>query len=131
MALVAKQLEGGRRGHTDRGRLFERQVGRLRDEMILCRVGVLGERASAPTEDFVAWPKALHVLADRLDRAGHIRARHAVLRLAQARAEAHDERDPRHEDPVTDVDGRRMDADQHLVVTDLRLVDVLGFQDLG
>ena len=54
LAVVAKELEGGRRGHADGGRLLEREVGRLLDELVLGRVGVLGEGAGAPAEHLVA-----------------------------------------------------------------------------
>ena len=53
-----------------------------------------------------------------------------VLRLAQSRGHAHDERRARHEDPVTDVDRRRVDADQDLGVPDLGLLDVPCLQDI-
>ena len=107
LAVVAKELEGGRGGDADGRRLLEREVGRLPDELVLGRPRVLGEGAGAPPEDLVARSESLHVLADRLDRPRDIRPGNGVLRLAQAGGHAHDERRAGHEDPVADVDRGR------------------------
>ena len=52
--VVAQELEGGRRGDADGGRLLEREIGRLLDELVLARMGELGEGAGAPAEHVVA-----------------------------------------------------------------------------
>src|SRR5450759_2562743 len=49
-SLIAKNLEGGGCGHPDRRGLLEGEVGRLRQEMVLCGAHILGESASAPAE---------------------------------------------------------------------------------
>src|SRR5207244_1897600 len=116
LAVVAKELEGRRCGHTDRSRLVEGEIRRLLDELVLGGPGVLGEGARTPAEDLVTGSKALDILADRLDGSGKIRSRHAVPRLAEARGQAHDERRTGHEDPVADVDGRGPDTDQDLAI---------------
>ena len=54
LRVVAKELERGAGGHADGGGLFEGEIGRLRDELILGCPGVLGEGAGAPTEHLVA-----------------------------------------------------------------------------
>ena len=59
-----------------------------------------------------------HVLADRFDGPRDVRPRDGVLRRAQPGGHAHDERRAGHEDPVAEVDGCRVDADQHLVCAD-------------
>ncbi len=92
---------------------------------------VFGERAVAPPEHLVARPEALHVAANGLDGAGDIGARNWVLRLAQAGDEAHDERRARHQDPVADMDRRRVDANEDLVVGDLGLVDLARGENVG
>ena len=130
LAVVAQELERGRGGHADRGRLLEGEIGRLLEELVLCRPRVLGEGSRAPAEDLVARLEPGHIRPDRLDRPRDVGSGHAVLRPAESGREAHDERRARHEDPVTDMDGCRMDANQHLVGRDLRLVDVLRLEDL-
>ena len=71
-----------------------------------------------------------HVAADGLDGPGDVGAGNRVLRLAQPGREAHDERGPGHEDPVTDMDGRGVDADQDLVGPDLGPAHVRELQRL-
>ena len=58
LAVVAQELQGGGRRHADGGRLLEREVGRLRQEVVLARRRVLGECAGAPAEHLVARSKA-------------------------------------------------------------------------
>ena len=95
---------------------------------VFARGRVLGEGARAPAEHVVTRSEPRHVLADRLDRPRDIRPRNPVLRLAQSGGQAHDEWRASHEDPVTDVDGRRTDADEDIAVADLGLLDVRGLR---
>ena len=125
LAVVAQELQSGRGGHTDRGRLLEREVDRLLDELVLGRPRIFGERSRAPAEHLVARSKAR---ATSLPTASTVPAKSVpgtrFFGFRRPRGEPHDERRAGHEDPVTDMDGSRLDADQHLVVRDLRLVDV-------
>src|SRR5206468_6445633 len=59
LAVVAKELEGRRCGHTDRGRLVEGEIRRLLDELVLGGPGILGEGARTPAEDLVTGSKTL------------------------------------------------------------------------
>ena len=83
-------------------------------------------------EDLIARPEPRHVRADRLDVAGQIRARNAILGLAQPRA--HDPEDVRlssHHMPDIGMDRCRTNADYDLVVPGHRLVDLAELLDLG
>ena len=128
LALVAQQLEGGR-GRDPQGRgLLEREAGRLGHEVVRWSTHVLGEGARRPAEDLVARSELGHILADRLDRARDIGPRDPVLRPARAGREAQEVGQAPGEDPVPDVDRCRVDAHQHLAITDVRLVDVLELE---
>ena len=129
-AIVAKELQGRGCGHADRRRLLERQIRRLRDELIRRCARVLREGAGAPAEHLVAGAEALHVRTDRFDDPRDIGPRNRVLWLRQPGAQAHDPRRARHQDPVADMDGRRVDAHEHLPFGDLRNVDLPRLQDL-
>ena len=129
LARVAEQLEGRRRGHPDRGRLLEGQVGGLLDEVAFGRAGELGERAGAPAEHLVAGAEGRHVGPDRFHGARDVRPRDRVPGRSQTRGEAHDERRAGHDDPVAEVDGCRVDPDEHLIGADLGHVDVPCLQD--
>src|SRR5579864_17320 len=126
--LASKQLEGRCRGHPDGGRLLEREVGRLRQEVVLRGTRVLGESARAPAEHLVSWPELRDGTAYSLDRARDIRPRNAVLRLADADGHAREVRHASHEDPVADMDRGRVDADQNLDILGHRPGDFLDAQ---
>ena len=53
-----------------------------------------------------------------------------MLGGAQTRTQSHDPRHAGHEDPVTEVDRRGVDADQHIAVADRGFVDVLEDKDV-
>ena len=59
LAVIAQELQGGRGGHPDGGRLLEREVGRLRQRSGPPARRVLGEGAGAPAEHVVAGLAAL------------------------------------------------------------------------
>ena len=130
LAVIPKQLESGAGRHADGCRLLEGEIGRLADELILRCAGELGKGARAPTEDLVPGPEGVDLRTDRLDRPRDVGSRNTVLWLGQPGAHAHDVRHSRHQDPVTDVDGGRMDANEHIVLADLGLADILCGQDL-
>ena len=131
LALIANGGQGGQRGIADRGGLLEREVGRLRKEVVLGGARVFGERALAPAEHIIASTKLLDVPADRLNLPGHIESRYLAPRLEQPDRRAHGVGDPLQEVPVADIDGRCAHADQHLIVLDDRLGDLLEPQDVG
>ena len=83
LPLVAKSLQGGEPRHRYRRRLLEREVGRLRRELVLGSAHVLGEGAAALAEYFIARSKLRHVHADRLNVSCHVDAGDDPLRLAQ------------------------------------------------
>ena len=58
----------------DGSRLLEREIGRLRQEGILCSTRIFGEGALAPPEDLIARSNLLHVPADRLNLTGDVEA---------------------------------------------------------
>ncbi len=128
MAMVAKALQ--RRGRRDAHRrgLREGQLLRLPHEATLERRRPLGERATAKAEDLVARPESGHVLPDRLDDAGEVRAADGIVLLA------HQLRDDREEEPAVDrvpvqrVDRGRAHPDEHAVVVDRGLLDLSQVQ---
>src|SRR6185295_8069151 len=122
--------EGCERGVSDGRRLLEREVRRLRQEVVLRGAGILGEVAPAPAEHLIARSKLLDVSADRLDLTGDIESRHRTPRLTQAGHRADDVRHAPQEMPVADIDGRRADTYEHLVVLHDRLVDGSELQDV-
>ena len=70
--------------------------------------------------------KPRHVPANRLDGTGDIHASNASLGRAEPEAhDAHQAGLARHHVPVTDVDASRVNAEEHVVVVDLRLLDLL------
>jgi hypothetical protein len=86
----------------------------------------------ALTKDLIARLEPRHVRADRLDVAGQIRARNAILGLAQPRA--HDPENVRlssHDMPDIGMDRRGTNADQHLVLAGHWLIDLAELQDVG
>jgi hypothetical protein len=89
-SLIAHVLHGERPGRGNGSGLLEREAGRLPLDHGFRNRRVLGQSAAvapqvgaeALTEDLVARPEPPDVRADRLDHAGHVRARDAVLRRA-------------------------------------------------
>src|SRR4051812_19434253 len=130
LPLIANGGEGCERGVSDGRRLLEREVGRLRQEVALHGAGILGEGAPTPAEHLITRSKLLDASADRLDLTGDIESRHRAPRLTQARHRAHNVRHAPHEVPVADIDGRRPDPYEHVVVLDDRLVDGSELQDV-
>jgi hypothetical protein len=92
---------------------------------------ILGKGAAAPAEDLVTRPKPRHTRADGLNLPRHIRTSNTRLWLAQPVQHAGDVRETAHDRPVSRVDGGRANSNQNVVVSDIGLVDVPEFQDLG
>src|ERR1700694_602042 len=67
LALIAKNLKGGRGGNPNGRSLLEREVGWLQYEMVLGGTRILGKGASAPADYLIAWSELRHILADRLN----------------------------------------------------------------
>src|SRR5919109_39745 len=130
LPLIANGGEGGERGVSDGRRLLEGEVGRLRQEVVLRGARILGEGAPAPAEHLIARSKLFEVSADRLDLTGDIEPRYRAPRFTQAGHRAHDVRYAPQEVPVADIDGRRPDPYEHMVVLDDRLVDGSELQDV-
>ena len=124
LAVVAHGLEGDETGHRHGRRLLEREARGLGRKLVLGRGRVLGIRAPGRSVDLVTDAEAGDRGADGLDDARDVRAPGGDLRLAQAVDRAGDVREAAHDRPVGRVDARRADPEQHLVVADLRLVDL-------
>src|SRR5437660_10069747 len=114
LALVAKQLESSGCRYADGRGLLEREVGRLRNEMVRRSGRVLGEGARAPTEYLIAWPEAGHAIADRLDRSRYVRSRHTAFWLPVGRTSGL--RQACHNEPMTHIYGSRQNRNQPLTI---------------
>jgi hypothetical protein len=116
--------------------LFKRDVGRLKRQLVFGNRRILGIGAAvvplmatdALAEYLISWLKQRHILANRLDVPCHIRSRNTVLWFEQpCPHDAEDVRQTSHDVPDIWMDGSRVNSDQHLIVLDYRLVDVLEF----
>jgi hypothetical protein len=126
LAWAAESLTRGTRGRGDGCRLLEGEVCRLRRELVCSSTCVVGKGAAADAEYLVARLKSRHGFADRLDGPRDIHT--SNTRLGRAEPEAHDAHQAwlaRHHVPVTDVHASRVNAQEHVVVADLRLLDLL------
>jgi hypothetical protein len=89
---------------------------------------VVGVGALADPEHLVAGLEPAHILADHLHDPGDVRADDGVLGRAEAVArEAYRVRQARHDVPDVPTHASRVNTYQHLLVFDLRLVDVPEF----
>src|SRR5215210_1561343 len=92
-------------------------------KLVLPSACVLGERSPADAEHLVAGPEGAHVFAERLHDPCHVRADDRVLWPAESVArEAYRVRQARHDVPDVTTHAGRMNAQKHLVVSDLGLV---------
>ena len=129
---VPETLEGGVRRHPDGGRLLERHIRRFPDESNVANCDVLRQGPDAHAEDFVSEPKLCHVFADRFDASRKVPTEDAVHGPALAEPDqADDIRPTSHHVHVPQVEGGRGDANQHLIVADGRLLDLLKFEHIG
>jgi hypothetical protein len=140
LARVAEALKRGRsRGRNGR-RLLEREVGRLGREHAgaadLALVGgrsasVFRQRAAAAAEHLVATLKLRHRTADRLDRAGKIPTRNALLGSPNAEADqTHEVRSTGHDVPHLGTDAGRVNANKDLVSSRRRRRDLIEPEDV-
>src|SRR5437667_4329239 len=133
VSLVTKALKGGDCRHRYCGRLLERQVGRLPDDSNPANGDILGKGPYAHAEDLIAGLKFGHVPANRLDPPRQVPSQNSVLGpgLEQpAQHQAYDVRLASHRVPVTCIDGRRVNAYEHVIVLDGRLRDLSEFEDI-
>lgn len=130
LADIAKHVEGDASGLGNGRGLLEREVHRLRHEVVLASTHILGEGTLAPAEYLITWLNLRHVLADRFNLPRDIRAPNTVPWFAQPVRHADDVRQASHDGPVSPIDGSRVNAYQHLIVVDYRLVDVRKFEDI-
>ena len=92
---------------------------------------IFSKGASAPAENLIARSKLRHVLADRLDSTRQIESRDVVPWPERPGRNAHDVRRASQQVPVANIDGRCLNANQHLIVACDRPLDVLEFQTSG
>src|SRR5215211_3812055 len=128
---VTQRLEGGEAGDGNGRGLLEGEVGRLLCQLALGDRGVLGKGPLAPAEHLVTRLQPGHVGADGLDAPGHVEARNWVLWLAQPVPQAGHVGQALHRQPVALTDRSRMYPDQHGIVGDHRLIDVVELQGIG
>ena len=74
--------------------------------------------------------KPRHVPADHFNAACYIESRNIVLWFGRPDSHAHGERLSPHAVVVTCVDGSRVNAYQHLIVSSHRLVDLSEYEDI-
>ena len=125
LAVVADGLESCERClGQDRG-LVEGEAGGLVGHLGGRRGDVLGVGAAGGAVDLVADREAGHLGPDGLDASGVAHAGDAYVWGSYASAEPHEVRLSGHEVQGATVDAGGDDLDEHLVVTDIRAVDVV------
>ena len=129
--LIANGSQSGERRVPDGRRLFEREVRRLGQEVVLSSARILGEGAFTPAEHLVAGSKLRHVPAGCLDLPGHIDPRYLPLRLEHLGHHTHGVRHAPQKVPVADIDPGRATAYQHPVVRDHRPIDLSKLQGVS
>ena len=65
------------------------------------------------------------------DRPRHVTSQNLAFRFDQPRKYPYYERGASQKMPVKRIDGRRVHSDQHLVIRDGRLIDILEVKDIG
>ena len=118
---------GGRHGR----RLLKREVGRLQRELVFGAAGILGTGAVACAEHLITRLELLRFAAYRLDSPCHVVSRNTSFWLEQACEQAHEQWSASHGEAVACVEPRRVNAHQHLIVADDRLVNVPEPQQFG
>jgi hypothetical protein len=130
LSRIAKTVKGGDCGGRYGRGLLKREVGRLQHELVFSSTHILGAGARARAENLITWLNPLHVLAGRLNLPCHIVSRNVVLWFGPPGTHAHEVRHASHGEVVTCVEGSRVNAYQHVVFLDHRLVDLLEFEDI-
>ena len=118
------------RDRKDR-RLLEGEDGRFGNELFLRSARVLRKGALPDAEDLVSLLEPSHVSANSLDDSSHVHAGDWDLRFAQPRRDASCVRQTGHEMPNTSINSRPADVNKHVVIADLRQVDIFESQHLG
>jgi len=102
----------------------------LWQEILVFSTHVLGACAVARAEYLITWLNPLYILADRFNASRDIESRNMVLWSWPPGDHAHKVRHAPHDEAVTCVEGSCLNAYQHVVIPDLRLVDFLEFEDI-
>jgi hypothetical protein len=127
LSRIAKTVEGGEsRGRYGSG-LLKRGARRFQHELVFSSTSILGAGAVARAEYLIPWLKLLYVSANRLNVPCHIRSHNIVPWFEQPDPRAHEVRNASHDAPVTCMQGSCVNAYQHIIVLDHRLVDLLEF----
>src|SRR5215211_3945764 len=129
--MVAQTLQGCRGGQGYGRRVVEGEGGRFRRQEIFRDTYILSKCAKSvhkwAPEHVITRPEHRDVLADRFDPPSHIATQNPVLRFSQSELQASNVRRPSQEVPVGGVHASRMNAQKHLVVSRLGLVDLREF----
>ncbi len=128
--MIAQTLQGREPRDRNGRRLLEGHARWFQgDTALLANRHVFGERSAFRPVDFVTGSKLPDVPTDCLDHPCEI---HAHPRVLWSTEPASDTGDAQAGDavPVQDVQGSRMDTDQHLVVRGGRFVDFLELEDI-
>jgi len=128
ISYVAKSVKSREGGGRYGRRFLKREVGWLLRQLISFGAYVLGARAVALAEHLIARLEVLHIVAYRLDLSCDVESRNTVLWFEQASNHADGERSPSHGEAVANVEARCVNAYEHLIVANDRLVDVLELQ---
>ena len=131
LADVTNGLEGCQTGHRQHRGLLESEAGWFRNELALFGCGILGERALAVAEDLITRFEARDLGPDSLHRTCHVVSGRGIPRAAQAESGPHHVGSSLHEKNVTSMDRGGAHANQHFIVTDIRLVHLNKFEDVG
>ena len=129
-ARIPEAVERGKCRRRDGGGFLERQVGRHREDGLLRRLGVFGGRTDAGPEDQVTGLEPGDSLTDGGDLAGHVEPRHAVARASETRRQTDQERRALDGEDVADVETRRPDPHEDLVVGDRRDRDIAKLEPI-
>src|SRR5436190_1809001 len=131
LPVIPDRLESGRARDRDGSRLLEREVRRLRSQLLDRGGRELRERTLADPVDGVADVERADVWTYRLDTTRDVPASHPDLRLRQTTRRTERERHPGHVVPVPGEEACGLNAQQHFTAADRRGVDVLEVQDVG
>ena len=127
--MIPDCLEGGCARDRYGGRRLEREVRRLRSQLLDCGGRELRERAVADPVDGVAEVERADVRTYRLDTTRDVPTPHTDLRIRQTARRTERKRHPGHVMPIPGEEACGLNAQQHLTAADRRGVDVLKMQD--
>ncbi|GAB4532005.1 MAG: hypothetical protein Kow0063_11950 [Anaerolineae bacterium] len=130
LTCVAKTAQGGDCGGRYGRGLLKGEVGRLQHKLVFSSTHILSAGALAVAVYLIPWLKLRDVLANRLDQPGHIVSRNIVLWFGPSGAETHQVWFASHSEIITCGQGSCVNAHQHVVFLDHRLVDLLEFENI-